>query len=81
MTLMATINHFSRRVLGPAGADRPTKDWTPTHQHKKGGLYRRLTEAVYEPDRSDVVIYDDADGTVWVRPKPEFEDGRFTPLG
>lgn len=55
-------------------------DWAPTHRHRKGGLYRRVTTAVLEADRSDVVIYDDADGTIWVRPVAEFEDGRFTPL-
>lgn len=55
--------------------------WRPTHRHKKGGLYRKLGQAVLETDRSDVVIYDDADGTVWVRPIAEFSDNaRFTPL-
>lgn len=54
--------------------------WRATHRHKKGGLYRVLGKAVLEADRSDVVIYDDADGAVWVRPVAEFEDGRFTPL-
>lgn len=57
-----------------------TPDWTATHRHRKGGLYRRLGDAVWEPDRSPVVIYDDADGNVWVRPKDSFEDGRFTAL-
>ena len=36
--------------------------------------------AVLETDRSDVVIYDDADGAVWVRPVEEFNDGRFSQL-
>ena len=54
--------------------------WTPTHRHKKGGLYRVLGRAVLEADRSDVVVYDDAEGTVWVRPVDEFEDGRFSPV-
>jgi hypothetical protein len=56
------------------------KVWTPTHRHRKGGLYRILAEGVWEPDRSPVVVYDDAAGTVWVRPKDEFEDGRFEVL-
>lgn len=55
-------------------------DWHPTHRHRKGGLYRKLGEAIWEPERSLVVIYDDAAGQVWVRPKQEFEDGRFTPV-
>lgn len=54
--------------------------WAPTHQHRKGGLYRVLAEGILETDRSAVVIYDDADGTVWVRPAAEFDDGRFAPL-
>lgn len=52
-------------------------DWAPTHRHRKGGLYRVVTYGTLEADRSPVVIYDDADGTVWVRPTQEFEDGRF----
>lgn len=55
-------------------------DWQPTHQHRKGGLYRVIGEGVWEPDRSPVVLYDDAEGTTWVRPKAEFDDGRFRKL-
>lgn len=54
--------------------------WYPTHRHKKGGLYRLLGFGILESDRSDVAIYDDADGTVWVRDRAEFEDGRFRPV-
>ena len=54
--------------------------WTATHRHRKGGLYRVLGRGVLETDRSEVVIYDDADGTVWVRSVIEFEDGRFSPI-
>lgn len=54
--------------------------WSPTHQHRKGGLYRVLGEGIWEPDRSPAVIYDDVEGTVWIRPAAEFDDGRFTPL-
>lgn len=56
-------------------------DWVPTHRHRKGGLYRVVTHGTLEADHSPVVIYDDADGTVWVRPTQEFEDGRFEVLG
>ncbi|MEM6406851.1 MAG: DUF1653 domain-containing protein [Pseudomonadota bacterium] len=51
--------------------------WYATHVHKKGGRYRVIMHAVLETDRSDVVVYDDADGNVWVRPATEFYDGRF----
>lgn len=54
--------------------------WHPTHRHKKGGGYRFLGYGVQEADRSRVAIYDDAEGTVWVRDAAEFEDGRFTPI-
>ncbi len=54
--------------------------WHPTHRHKKGGGYRLLGYGINEADRTDVAIYDDADGTVWVRSKVEFEDGRFRPV-
>jgi len=59
----------------------PTQpDWTPTHQHHKGGFYRVLTEAVLESDRTPVIVYDDKAGKTWVRPAHEFHDGRFTKL-
>lgn len=57
--------------------ERDLTGWAPTHRHKKGGLYRVLAHGTWEPDRSPVVIYDDAEGTIWVRPNSEFEDGRF----
>jgi hypothetical protein len=56
-------------------------DWRPTHQHRKGGLYRVLAIGVLEADRTDAVIYDDAEGHIWVRAKSEFCDGRFLPVG
>ncbi|MEN8840621.1 MAG: DUF1653 domain-containing protein [Octadecabacter sp.] len=73
---MNKLSAFWRCLKG--GATNPP--WQATHRHKKGGLYRLVGPATLEADRSDVVIYDDADGTVWVRSKAEFYDGRFTPL-
>jgi hypothetical protein len=58
----------------------PAPQWQPTHQHRKGALYRVVTRGKLEADLSDCVVYDDADGHVWVRPASEFDDGRFTPL-
>ena len=57
-----------------------TDAWQPTHRHHKGALYRVIGPAILEADQSNVMIYDDADGTVWVRPTDEFGDGRFSPL-
>ena len=54
--------------------------WKPTHVHRKGGEYRVLGQGVLETDRSKVTHYDDQEGTIWVRPVQEFEDGRFTPI-
>ena len=67
-----------RRLLRLLGLSRAP--WTPTHRHKKGGLYRVVAHGLLEADRSDVVVYDDAEGTTWVRPAAEFYDGRFTLL-
>lgn len=67
-----------RRARGVVLGQTP---WAPTHRHKKGGLYRLLGRGIAEADRSPVAIYDDAEGTVWVRVSAEFDDtARFTPL-
>ncbi len=58
-----------------------TTRWRATHRHRKGGLYRVLSEGLLETDGTDVVIYDDVQGQVWVRPATEFWDGRFTAIG
>lgn len=67
------------------GGSRPTQEpnggnWNPTHRHAKGGAYRVLMHAILEADRSAVVVYDDIEGTVWVRALSEFCDGRFSTI-
>lgn len=70
--------------------------WRPTHRHKKRGSEYQLLGigkmqtndwsdlAVYPAqspvDMREVAIYCAKDGTLWVRPREEFEDGRFEPL-
>lgn len=54
--------------------------WVATHRHRKGGLYRVLGQGILEADRSEAIIYQDKDGTIWIRPTLEFEDGRFERL-
>lgn len=50
-------------------------------QHRKGGVYTVIAEGVNETDLTPVIIYQAAvDGVIWVRPKEEFMDGRFTRL-
>jgi hypothetical protein len=73
---MKKVTALLRRLTGGSGY----APWKATHRHRKGGLYRVVGPAILEADRSDVIIYDDADGTVWVRSAVEFNDGRFTPL-
>ena len=86
---MSIFSHLASWVGGlrrqPEPMEEPTapsdpSGWFPTHRHKKGGRYRVIMHAVLESDRSDVVVYDDAQGDVWVRPVEEFYDGRFTNL-
>ncbi len=83
MTLLARIvgRLFAEATVPRHGqSGDPRARWTPTHRHRKGGEYRVLGHGLLETDRSDVVIYDDADGTIWVRPVAEFYDGRFEAL-
>lgn len=61
-------------------ASPPETAWHPTHRHRNGGLYRVVGQGVIEADRTPATIYDDAEGTVWIRPTSEFEDGRFEKL-
>lgn len=74
-----THESWGKRLMA-ALAGGTGSQWTATHRHRKGGLYRVLMHATLESDRSDVVIYDDAEGAVWVRPTSEFYDGRFETL-
>ncbi|WP_300019703.1 DUF1653 domain-containing protein [uncultured Roseobacter sp.] len=84
--MIRRVLQISGRILSgwwgtaPPARREPDASWTPTHRHRKGGLYRVLSEGILEADRSAVVIYDDADGTVWVRASSEFWDGRFTAI-
>lgn len=54
------------------------------HQHgkkfkhvKTGGIYEILATGLIEATLMPCVIYSGNDGTVWVRPHDEFNDGRF----
>ena len=54
--------------------------WQPTHRHRKGGEYRVVRRGRLEWNLEPVVIYESKDGTTWIRPEAEFNDGRFTVL-
>lgn len=54
---------------------------SPTHRHRKGGLYRLIARARIEATLEPCAVYVSVtDDLAWVRPEAEFEDGRFTPL-
>jgi len=78
--VVAAISALDRTTLPAA------EGWKPTHQHVKRGSKYRLdgygeiqTDAPIG-DYCKVAIYRAEDGTTWVRPVSEFEDGRFTDL-
>ena len=75
--LRGFVSFLSAEPTDVLGAAVPFR---PTHRHAKGGLYRVLGEGIWETDRTIAVIYQDADGTVWMRPKAEFDDGRFSKI-
>lgn len=77
----------------PALSAQYVEEAAPVYRHKKtGGLYKVLgvgrmqAEKWYEPDGDgaatvdmrEVVVYRSLqDGLLWVRPRQDFEDGRF----
>jgi hypothetical protein len=59
------------------------------YRHYKGGIYELVCEALLESDHTPVIVYRDAGGAVWVRPRAAFFDSvcvdgalqpRFAPL-
>jgi hypothetical protein len=91
-----TLTGLLRQWLGRHRAERPPSpllvgetreavgglSWAPTHVHRKsGGRYRVLRRGAIERDLTPCVVYEGADGRVWVRPAAEFDDGRFLPIG
>lgn len=62
---------------------RAPAHFLPTHRHRKrGSVYQRLGGGQLQAarpvgDLAVVTIYRAEDGSLWVRPTEEFEDGRF----
>ena len=82
---------FGRRGVplyaAPPASDAERRDaWQPTHRHvKRGSEYRVVGEALMQsavpvPDDASLVVYVDKQGTLWVRPTAEFNDGRFAAI-
>jgi hypothetical protein len=44
------------------------------------GDYREIEDVGPSTDMREVAIYRGSDGSLWVRPREEFEDGRFAML-
>ncbi|MBK1670417.1 hypothetical protein CKO28_20545 [Rhodovibrio sodomensis] len=82
----AVIQQLWTRAAAPDAAtsaqssSQPAPAWQPTHQHRKGGLYRVLHRGLFEATCTPCVVYQAQDGSVWARSAEEFDDGRFTPL-
>lgn len=84
------ITAWNTRALSAARTE------PPTHRHKKRGseyvligIGKMQTESwvdmfeggVLPVDMAEVAIYRDVkDGSLWARPREEFQDGRFEPL-
>lgn len=78
---MRTARAAIRWANAVAGQTAPAATGTPTHRHKKGGLYRLIARGRIEATLEPCAIYEGVGtGLVWVRPEAEFEDGRFTSL-
>jgi hypothetical protein len=64
------------REKGPGMTPTPFR---PTHRHRKGGLYELLGYGRHTETGDALAVYRSDDGTLWVRPREMFDDGRFTP--
>lgn len=54
----------------------------PYRHKKRGGLYRVLYAGIMQCEANDLdesvmVVYEDTEGRIWIRPIGEFYDGRF----
>lgn len=79
-SLRATRDEYYRLVQARLLEDLKRGSLPPfvaTHRHRKGALYRLLGEVMNTTTLEVMVLYDNEFGTMWVRPKVEFEDGRF----
>jgi len=69
---------FLKGLKSAASVESIDQDWKPTHVHLKSGHeYRVVRVGLNEADLVPVVIYEDREAHVWVRPADEFIDGRF----
>ena len=48
--------------------------------HRKGGKYMVVGIAIEEATLRPIVCYTGGIGVMWLRPRDEFMDGRFTPI-
>ena len=75
--LAMMLHQRGERIVSPGDG------WRPTHRHKKrGSTYVEVGRGKLQTDTpltdyAELVVYRAEDGTIWVRPVGEFEDGRF----
>lgn len=81
-----TSDYGAYRAMLSAAPQPPAEGgWKPTHRHKKrGSTYTVIATGRLQVDgdldMERVTIYRAEDGTTWVRPDYEFNDGRFEVL-
>lgn len=79
------MRKYGRVTLGPPPKEPTPSDATTVRHIKRGTLYSVLGPAklqvepgVVLQDMDELVVYaSETDGTMWVRSKKEFDDGRF----
>ena len=59
------------------------QDYSGVWRHDKtGGLYQVICEAENEGDLTPIIVYQNLiDKRIWVRPRDQFLDGRFSKVG
>lgn len=86
LTFSEVFHSLDRAVRILEAAGFAIEDRRPTHKHlKRGGSYCAVASGFVQTetplvDMALVQIYVAQDGSWWVRPVSEFEDGRFARL-
>jgi len=83
--LDAKVFDAADAIVAMLTAPTDSGGWRPTHRHvKRGTLYQVVGLGILQAegpwDHASVAIYTDEEGTTWVRPCTEFQDGRFVKL-
>lgn len=75
------LSEWETRARAALSGDGSAVLASPFYRHRKGGTYRVIAQGRIEADLTPATIYESlSDGSIWVRPTAEFQDGRFTAL-